>query len=169
MKHVRAVLLLPFMVTVVIPALLIRFTSAANIGWGLAVPLSALPMLVGVLLIAAGLWLVMQTVRLFAKVGQGTLAPWDATRKLVVVGVYRYTRNPMISGVMSILLGEAAFLGSAALLAWFAGFAIVNLLYIPLAEEPGLVARFGEEYLRYRENVPRWIPRRRAWQPPDKR
>jgi hypothetical protein len=40
--------------------------------------------------------------------------------------------------------------------------AVVNTVYIPLAEEPGLVKRFGEEYLAYMRNVPRWIPRARG-------
>ncbi len=68
----------------------------------------------------------------------------------------------IISGVLANLLGEAALFWSPALLGWFALFAIANAVYIPLSEEPGLERRFGDEYRRYREAVPRWIPR---WQP----
>jgi protein-S-isoprenylcysteine O-methyltransferase Ste14 len=100
-------------------------------------------------------------VRLFATVGESTLAPWDPTHRLVVLGPYRHVRNPMITGVISMLLGEAALLGSWPLLAWALGFFGVNAIYMPLVEEPGLVRRFGDDYVRYRQNVPRWLPRPR--------
>ena len=105
------------------------------------------------------------TIRRFAREGEGTLAPWDPTQKLVVAGVYRHVRNPMITGVITNLVGETLLFGSAALGIWAALFAAGNALFIPLFEEPGLEARFGEEYRRYRANVPRWIPRRRPWMP----
>jgi protein-S-isoprenylcysteine O-methyltransferase Ste14 len=106
-----------------------------------------------------------KTISLFANVGEGTLAPWDPPRNLVARGVYRYVRNPMISGVIFILLGEAILLGSLPVLVWFLiGFA-VNAIYIPLIEEKRLERRFGDEYLAYKRNVPRWIPRLRPWTP----
>ena len=112
---------------------------------------------------------VVWTTVLFVRVGRGTLAPWDPTATLVVQGPYRHVRNPMISGVLFLLLGEAVLLGSWPLVAWFAAVAAVNAVYLPLVEEPGLVSRYGADYERYREAVPRWVPRLRAWkaaQPP---
>ena len=123
--------------------------QGVDVGW-LAFP--------GAALIAAGLALWAWTVGLFARVGEGTLAPWDPTQRLVVRGPYRHVRNPMITGVVSILLGEAVLLGSRPLLLWALGFFAVNAVFIPLIEEPGLVRRFGDEYVRYRESVPRWLP-----------
>jgi protein-S-isoprenylcysteine O-methyltransferase Ste14 len=152
-RHLRAILLLPVTVTVVVPAFLL-WRGGDGIGWG-AVP--------GAALIAAGLALIVWTVALFARVGEGTLAPWDATRRLVVVGPYRYVRNPMISGVLAILLGETLAFWSASLLGWFAAVFAVNAVYMPLVEEPGLSRRFGEDYDRYRANVRRWVPRLRPW------
>jgi protein-S-isoprenylcysteine O-methyltransferase Ste14 len=70
----------------------------------------------------------------------------------------------MISGVFCILLGEGVLFGSKSLLIWFAVFAIGNLIYMPLFEEPGLERRFGEDYVRYKKHVPRWIPRRTPWE-----
>jgi Phospholipid methyltransferase len=67
-----------------------------------------------------------RTIRLFARAGQGTLAPWDPTRRLVIQGPYRYLRNPMISGVLAVLIGEAVLLGSPPLAAWFAVFLAAN-------------------------------------------
>ena len=119
----------------------------------------------GAALVLAGLAVWYATVRLFARVGEGTLAPWDPTRKLVVLGPYRYVRNPMITGVLLVLVGEAALFGSPWILAWAAAFFAVNAVWFPLVEEPGLVERFGREYEDYRRAVPRWLPRRRPWTP----
>jgi protein-S-isoprenylcysteine O-methyltransferase Ste14 len=64
-------------------------------------------------------------------------------------------RNPMISGVLSILLGEAVLLGSVALLLWFLVIFVANALIMPLIEEPLLESRFGSDYTTYKQNVPR--------------
>jgi protein-S-isoprenylcysteine O-methyltransferase Ste14 len=112
-----------------------------------------------VLLVAAGLALVSWCITLFARVGKGTLAPWDPTSKLVAVGPYRYTRNPMITGVGSILTGEALATGSWRLGVWTLIFVALNHIHFLLFEEPGLERRFGEPYLQYKRTVPRWIPR----------
>jgi protein-S-isoprenylcysteine O-methyltransferase Ste14 len=143
-------------VTLVVPGVIVALGEEVEVGW---------PAVPGAVLIAAGLALWAWTVTLFARIGKGTLAPWDPTQRLVVHGPYRHVRNPMISGVIAILLGEAALLGSWTLLAWALAFFALNATYIPLVEEPGLVRRFGDDYLRYRENVPRWLPRPRPWEP----
>lgn len=163
LKHLRA-LLLPFTVTVLVP-LWISSPENIDLGWGLPYPVNLLPTIVGVTLIGLGLALVVLTVRMFILIGNGTLAPWDPTQHLVVAGVYRHVRNPMISGVTTILLGEAVALGSLSLLIWCVLFLAVNIIYIPLSEEPGLMQRFGDEYRIYRQNVPRWIPRLKPWIP----
>jgi protein-S-isoprenylcysteine O-methyltransferase Ste14 len=168
-EHLRAILLLPFVVTVVIPGVMLWLTGLDTLGLWQSVPATrvALPVLGGAL-VCLGLVLMFATIRLFGTVGKGTLAPWNPTQRLVVQGVYRHVRNPMISGVMSFLLGEAVLAASLPLLGWFVVFVVINAVYIPLVEEPGLVKRFGSDYLTYKQNVPRWIPRLRGWptQPP---
>ena len=154
-RQAAAVLLLPGVVALVVPALIVWRTEA-EVAWG-AVAVA------GVLLLGVGALLVVSTIRLFAAAGRGTLAPWDPTRRLVVRGPYRYVRNPMISGVLFILLGEAALFRSVPLLLWFGAVLAVNAVYLPLVEEPGLQRRFGEDYERYRADVPRWLPRLRPW------
>lgn len=114
-------------------------------------------------MICLGLVLVVATIRLFVTVGKGTLAPWIPTQRLVVQGIYRHVRNPMISGVFFVLLGEAVLAASLPIFCWFVVFVVGNAVYIPLAEEPGLVQRFGADYEEYRRNVPRWLPRLRPW------
>jgi protein-S-isoprenylcysteine O-methyltransferase Ste14 len=152
LRHLLAIGLLPGVVTVLIPAFIVSGDEVAS--WPL--------ILLGAVLIALGLVLIAQTVALFATVGDGTLAPWDPTERLVVRGPYRRVRNPMISGVLFVLLGEALVFGSLALLAWWAVVFAINAVYFPLVEEPGLQERFGADYEAYRAAVPRWLPRLRV-------
>lgn len=151
--------------TVLVPALLLYLGDGPEVGFGLSVPLALLPVLAGVALLLGGLLLMYRTIILFARVGRGTLAPWDPTERLVVLGPYRHVRNPMISGVLSVLLGEGLVLGSPAVLILALVFFGVNATYIPLVEERGLIERFGADYETYRRNVPRWIPRPSPWTP----
>ena len=150
--------------SVLVPTVILIGTGT-TVGWGLGGVAAALPALLGLVLIAAGFALWLWTVRLFARVGRGTLAPWDPTRHLVVEGPYRHLRNPMISAVLAVLAGEAALFGSAPLLIWCAAFFAVNHVFFRLQEEPGLERRFGDEYRVYRRNVPRWLPRCAPWAP----
>jgi protein-S-isoprenylcysteine O-methyltransferase Ste14 len=142
--------LLPGTVTVVVPALIV---------WLGGVNIEPMTAALGAVLVALGLALVVWTVRLFIKVGEGTLAPWDPTSQLVVRGPYRYVRNPMITGVATMLAGEALFFRSWGIAIELAVFVAVNAIYFPLVEEPGLRRRFGVEYDEYCARVPRWLPR----------
>jgi protein-S-isoprenylcysteine O-methyltransferase Ste14 len=163
-QHLRAILILPGMVLVVVPATILYLTGldTFDLWQSLPAPRFVLPLL-GIVLICLGLVLMVATIRLFITVGKGTLAPWNPTQRLVVQGVYRHVRNPMISGVMFILLGEVFLSASLPLLVWFVVAVVVNVIYMPLVEEPGLVKRFGADYLAYKQNVPRWMPRARPW------
>ena len=151
------------MVTIFIPAVILYRTRSVSIGWSLQPPLNVLILIAGSVLMLGGLTLVSRTIRLFATVGQGTLAPWAPPSRLVVRGIYRHVRNPMITGVLLILSGEVLVLGSVPLLQLFGIFLVINLIYIPLLEEPLLEKRFGKQYLRYKQAVPRWIPRLKAF------
>lgn len=165
-RQARAIALLPGNVNVVVPALVLIFVEGPNIGWAFGGTGAVLLALAGLALIAAGFSLWLWTVVLFSRIGEGTLAPWDPTSWLVVAGPYRYMRNPMISGVVTILAGEAVLFGSVCLAGWAGLFAAINAIWFPLGEEPGLERRFGEEYRAYKAAVPRWIPRRQPWTPP---
>ncbi|MGH9929841.1 MAG: methyltransferase family protein [Pyrinomonadaceae bacterium] len=168
-KHIQSIILLPTMVTVVIPGIIIYRTGTLNVGWSLPPPLSLAPSLGGIALLVLGLTLMAKTIALFANVGQGTLAPWAPPERLVVRGIYRHVRNPMLSGVLFVLCGEALLIRSIPLLEWFGLFLLINLIYIPLLEEPVLDKRFGQPYRLYRQNVPRWIPRLKPWDAPQDR
>jgi protein-S-isoprenylcysteine O-methyltransferase Ste14 len=160
-RHLLAIAVLPFTVIVVVPVWLARrngVTVAA--GSGLAdMALQA----TGLVLLAVGALLFAASLRRFVAEGRGTLAPWDPPRRLVVRGPYRYVRNPMISGVVLLLFGEALLLLSRPHLLWALTFLGINALYIPVLEEPLLEQRFGADYREYCRNVPRLLPRLRPW------
>jgi len=120
-------------------------------------------MLLSAILIAIGLVPALESVSRFIFVGRGTLIPVVPTDRLVVSGFYRYVRNPMYVGVMLALAGES-------ILFWNMGILIEALLafigfnlFIRLHEEPSLIRRHADEYLRYKKNVPRWLPRLTPW------
>ena len=162
LRHLASIALLPFVVTVVVPWWLIS-GSRTTPPWPDGSRLQLAARSGGALLLIAGLALFTWCVLLFARVGQGTLAPWDPTRRLVAVGPYRYMRNPMITGVATILAGEALLTGSRSIAIWLALFVVINHLYLLTVEEPGLARRFGADYEAYRRHVPRWIPRLKPW------
>ena len=165
LRHMLAIVLMPFMVVVAVPHWLLASFGPVDHRWNGGI-MALIPRASGAVLFLAGLALFGWCVGLFARVGRGTLAPWDPTRSLVAVGPYRFVRNPMISGVAMMLCGEALFRGSWVLGAWASFFLCINHVYFVLSEEPGLERRFGESYRVYRKNVPRWVPRRRPWSGP---
>lgn len=156
-KHFRDILILPFTVTVIIPCLIYypqrHFISNHSIFFKIG----------GSLMGLGGLSIFLYTVFLFRTIGKGTLAPWTPTQKLVVIGPYRYCRNPMITGVFFILLGETLFFRSTDILEWAILFFVINTVYFILKEEPDLEKRFGNEYRTYKKKVPRWIPNIRPY------
>jgi protein-S-isoprenylcysteine O-methyltransferase Ste14 len=165
LRSLLSVIILPVSVAVLVPLYLVRRWGAPAAGWPLGDAATTLVVLCGAVLLLGGLTLVGSTVAGFTRLGRGTLAPWDPPRRLVVSGVYRHLRNPMISGVALVLLGEGLLLRAPAVLAWALAFAALNAVWMPLVEEPGLRARFGADYLEYCRHVPRWLPRGRPWIP----
>jgi len=133
-------------------------TSLARIGLAI----------IGGLLIVVGLGLLVWTVVLFDRTGKGTLGIGRLLGEpvhLVVRGPYRHVRNPMITGVVCILLGEAAITASGWLLLWAVAFFAVLAVFIRGWEEPHLKKRYGDAYVEYWRSVPGWIPRLSAWNP----
>jgi protein-S-isoprenylcysteine O-methyltransferase Ste14 len=163
-RSVISVLALPVMVAGVLPGWLL-LTRGGAIGASLPKPINLIMAAAGLTLTTLGLFLAVGAIRRFSTEGEGTLAPWDPPRRLVVRGTYRYVRHPMISGVLIILAGEAIFFGSMPIFEWFVFFAVLNAIYIPFIEEPMLVGRFGHDYLSYQKHVPRWLPRLTPWNP----
>ncbi|MXQ55818.1 methyltransferase family protein [Shimazuella alba] len=149
-------LTLPTTMTVIVPSIILYFFDENNFSFGLHAWL-------GMLILITGLSLVTITIGLFKRIGKGTLNPLDPPKKLVIAGPYRYVRNPMITGVLLVQLGESIMFTSFELLIWFFGFWMANQIYFIWKEEPQLLKRFGPDYQEYRENVPKWVPRFSPW------
>jgi protein-S-isoprenylcysteine O-methyltransferase Ste14 len=161
-RHFFAIAVLPFSVAVVIPVWLARRN-----GIGLALGQTSTQVALqacGVAILGLGLLLFSASLGRFITEGRGTLAPWDPPRHLVVTGPYRHVRNPMISGVLLVLIGEALLLLSWHHAVWALIFFVINAIYMPLIEEPRLAERFGESYREYCRHVPRLLPRLRPWE-----
>ena len=158
----RAIIILPGTVLVFVPVTLLLNSNRLGFSYSLATV--AQPIFwVSVLSTILGIVLCFWTVTLFLAVGEGTPAPWDPPKKLVIRGPYRHVRNPMITGVLLLLGAEVLFFQSWLLLIWLLLFFTANAIYLPKVEEKGLEKRYGEAYLRYKANVPRWIPRSKGW------
>jgi protein-S-isoprenylcysteine O-methyltransferase Ste14 len=168
-RHLISFLVFPVTMTLVIPAVIVIWADVRAPDFDS--PLIAGLVTVGGVLIAGGVAMLIWTVVLFDREGKGTLGLGNVMGepvRLVVRGPYRHVRNPMISGVLAILLGEAAIAASGWLLLWFAIFLTFQLIAIRFWEEPHLTQRYGSDYLNYLQNVPRWIPRISAWAPANK-
>ncbi|PYS93887.1 MAG: isoprenylcysteine carboxylmethyltransferase family protein [Acidobacteria bacterium] len=150
LKTLIFTLVVPATVTIYLPYTLLparQMPPAGSVRY-----LGLLPVLLGVLIYCWCAWD-------FAITGRGTPAPIDPPKELVARGLYRYVRNPMYVGVMSILIGEVLFFASRTLL-WYALAVFVGFnLFVMLYEEPTLRHKFGAAYENYCAAVPRWLPR----------
>jgi protein-S-isoprenylcysteine O-methyltransferase Ste14 len=145
-RSVIAFIALPGLVAFVVPVLWLR-------SQGLAVPKYSF----GAVVFVVGLLGLLWCVRDFYVKGKGTLAPWSPPNELVVVGLYRYSRNPMYVSVLLLVLGWSFWFGSLALLGYAVALAIGFHLRVIFGEEPWLAQRHGEKWEVYTHRVPRWL------------
>ncbi len=114
--------------------------------------------------LAFPLWLIGSIILLwcfwdFTFKGRGTPAPIDPPKELVATGFYRYVRNPMYVGVLTILIGHFLWFGYWNLLIYAIVVFIGFHTFVAYYEEPTLKRKFGASYEDYLKRVPRWIPR----------
>lgn len=147
-RALLAFLALPGVVALAVPVWIVLHGQAIVVH-----PVGVVPLLGG---FAALLW----CVRDFYVSGKGTLAPWHPPEKLVVVGLYRYSRNPMYVAVTLMLSGWALTYASMNLLVYAAFVLLAFHLRIVLGEEPWLARRYGSDWDLYKSRVPRWLWRR---------
>jgi protein-S-isoprenylcysteine O-methyltransferase Ste14 len=153
LRNIFFLIILPGSVTVTIPYYFILRCHIVIESFGFA-------QVGGLIAMTSGSYILLRCVRDFATNGRGTLAPVDPPRTLVVQGLYRYVRNPMYVGVMTMLFGKSLFFESMALLRYAIGCFLAFHLFVVLYEEPTLRSKFGESYVRYCSSVNRWLPRR---------
>ncbi len=104
----------------------------------------------------------------FGWTGRGTPAPVAPPQRLVVVGFYRYVRNPMYVGFAAGWIGLWVMLGhpNPTVILGVALAALGVHLFVVFYEEPTLRHKFGADYEEYCRNVHRWWPRLRPWKKP---
>jgi protein-S-isoprenylcysteine O-methyltransferase Ste14 len=146
LRALLAFLLLPGIVAFAAPWFLLRDTIAAT-----------RPSIVGAGLLALGGVLLLACVRDFYVAGRGTLAPWDPPTRLVRVGLYRFTRNPMYIAVTLILCGWALAYRSWDLAVYATIVLVAFQLRVVFGEEPWLARTHGDAWREYAARTSRWL------------
>jgi len=146
---------------VIAPGIVAGYVPWRICRWHVGTPLLGMSFfrVLGVLLVAAGLPVLLDSFACFALQGLGTPAPIFPTQLLVVSGLFRYVRNPMYVAVLSLILGQGLFFASARVLEYGIAVWVGFFLFVLIYEEPTLRKSNGLEYDEYCANVPRWIPR----------
>jgi protein-S-isoprenylcysteine O-methyltransferase Ste14 len=150
LKAILFTVLMPGVGIVLVPYSIL--SQSAEIVWPGPSVLSVSVAMLGLL----GMATLLQCIWSFALHGKGTLAPLDPPKVLVVRGAYRCTRNPMYVAVVVVLVSEAIFFGSSALLIYAGIGLLIFHLFVLRYEEPHLRRQFGTSYDEYCRAVPRW-------------
>jgi protein-S-isoprenylcysteine O-methyltransferase Ste14 len=145
------VFLLPYTLVVLLP----RLDTAFNLP---SITFGAVNIIIGGLLVIMGvifsLWSIIQQMT----PAQGTPIPVMATHKLLIQGVFKYSRNPMLFGTFCAYLGAAILVGSISSMVAVILFTLLIIAYVKIFEEKELELRFGQEYLDYKASTPFFFP-----------
>ncbi|MBN1120637.1 MAG: isoprenylcysteine carboxylmethyltransferase family protein [Anaerolineae bacterium] len=114
--------------------------------------------IIGVMAIIVGGFIAMWTIVIQIRLASGTPFPMLPTKKLLIVGPFKYCRNPMTSGTVTAYVGISILIGSFAALIAVAIFAGILIGYLKIIEEKELEMRFGSDYLEYKKKTPFIIP-----------
>ncbi|HKD84817.1 MAG TPA: isoprenylcysteine carboxylmethyltransferase family protein [Terriglobales bacterium] len=119
----------------------------------------------GVIPAIVGFGVMLRCIWNFGWTGRGTPAPMAPPQRLVVVGFYRYVRNPMYVGFLMGWAGLWIIFGrmNQGSITVAVIFLLCVMGVVRFYEEPVLRRMFGAEYEEYCRNVPRWMPRLRPW------
>lgn len=141
------------------------FIGGILLGWLLdrrwhALPLSSAhprPLaFLGELLVGLGMALALWGIVTFRS-AKTAIIPFHAASRLVTGGPYRFTRNPMYTGMTLVHVGASALLNSAWPLLLLPLALLVVRLRVIAREEAYLEGAFGAEYDAYRSRVRRWL------------
>ncbi len=114
---------------------------------------------ISVSLLVIGATLSLGTVYNFIK-ARGSPVPLNPPKELIITGLNSWIRNPMLLGWFIMLFGMGILLNSISLILIFTPlFIFINILYLKAVEEKEMEKKFGEQYLKYKESVPMFIPR----------
>ncbi len=157
-EYLKVVLILPGNVLITIPFLIFLLTRNSYSYY--LVGFDNFLFYVAMFFLVLGLFMAIWSVRTFyTKGGEGTPGPWRPVSNLIISGPYRYVRNPMILGVVNLLLFESALFTSISFLLWATVFFVGNIIYFKTFEERELIKRFGTDYENYINEVPMLFPK----------
>jgi protein-S-isoprenylcysteine O-methyltransferase Ste14 len=149
LENILFTIVVPGTVAVYVPLLVACDRSPAS---GLLFACAFLVLALGAAIYASCVWD-------FATFGRGTPAPIDAPKQLVSRGLYRYTRNPMYVGVLTVIVGWGLMFRAPVLILYALAIGGCFQLFIVFYEEPHLRREFGNGYDEYCARVGRWLPR----------
>lgn len=115
--------------------------------------------IIGLIAIIMGGLLAFWTIIAQIKLASGTPFPMLPTQKLLIIGPFKYCRNPMTLGTIMAYSGVAIWVGSYTALFAVVIFSLLLLAYLKLIEEKELEIRFGQAYLDYKKNTPFIFPK----------
>ena len=141
--------------TVGLPALILRRTAGLSM---LAVDVGWAARWLGVALTGCGIYLYAWSAARLLR-SRTSAIPGGKPAVLVTDGWYALTRHPLLLGVVMILLGEALFFESWALLGYAVAYWLWLTAFVVMKEEPDLRRTFGARFDAYCREVPRWFPR----------
>ena len=157
-EYLKVVLILPGNVLITIPFIIFLLTRNSYSYY--LVGFDNFLFYAAMFFLLLGLLLAIWSVRTFyTKGGEGTPGPWRPVYNLIISGPYRYVRNPMILGVVNLLLFESALFASISFFLWAIVFFVGNIIYFKIFEEKELIKRFGSEYENYKNEVPMLFPK----------
>ena len=111
---------------------------------------------IGIIILVIGLSVTFYSFYLFKK-NKTPILPGKKPMFVVMEGPYKFTRNPMYSGVTLALLGVSLYIGNLlSFLSPIIFFLIMNYYFVPF-EEKLLESLFGKKYLDYKKKTRRWI------------
>jgi protein-S-isoprenylcysteine O-methyltransferase Ste14 len=142
-----------------IPALLVLLLPQVDKRMGIAsFYVGNANMLFGLLAVLLGGSLAIWTILAQVMLASGTPFPMIPTQKLIILGPFKYCRNPMTLGTIVAYAGAAIWVGSFSALLAVAILAALLITYLKLIEEKELALRFGQEYLDYKKVTPFMFP-----------
>ena len=157
-EYLKVVLILPGNVLITIPFIIFLLTRNSYSYY--LVGFDNFLFYAAMFFLSLGLLLAIWSVRTFyTKGGEGTPGPWCPVSNLIISGPYRYVRNPMILGVVNLLLFESALFASISFFLWAIVFFVGNIIYFKIFEENELIKRFGTDYENYKNEVPMLFPK----------
>jgi protein-S-isoprenylcysteine O-methyltransferase Ste14 len=123
-------------------------------------PLAFLPdgvtSILGGVLIAVGVGIVFFAIRAMHRAST-PVDPYKPTTALVVDGPFRFTRNPLYLSLTLVYLGITSLMNAFWPLVLLPAALVIVQRGVIVHEERYLESKFGEEYMRYKAKVRRWL------------